>query len=194
MRYESEHKQRTRERVVEEASEAIRKHGPDKMGVAALMAKAGLTHGGFYAHFKSKDALILAAISHMFDHQIVTLLRVTGSAEPATGLAEYIDMYLSPLHRDRPDKGCPIAALSSDVGRMSTKAREVFGAGVSRMIDSLADVIRALPRQNPESLAASMVAEMVGALAIARAVADPQLSESVLRAARQSVKHRIGLG
>lgn len=193
MRYDVEHKQRTRDRVVQEASEAIREHGPDRIGVAALMAKAGLTHGGFYAHFKSKDDLVLAAISHMFDEQHARTLKWIKGMAPAEGLVNYIDRYLTPLHRDHPDKGCPVAALSGDVGRMSVKVRKGFDAGLARMIDEIAEVIRALPRENPEALAASVIAELVGALAISRAVADPRLSKNVLEAARSSLKQRIGL-
>jgi len=194
MRYEAEHKQRTRERVVQEASEAIRRHGPGKVGVAALMAKAGLTHGGFYAHFKSKDDLVVAAISHMFDDQYERFTKWTEGMPPAQAIGHFIERYLSPLHRDHPEKGCPVAALSAEVGRMSSKARKGFDAGVSRMVRGLADLIRALPRPDADTLATSVLAEMVGALAISRAVADPNLSRKTLEAARQSVKARIGLG
>jgi TetR/AcrR family transcriptional regulator, transcriptional repressor for nem operon len=193
MRYEAEHKQRTRERVVQEASAAIRRHGPGKVGVAALMARAGLTHGGFYAHFKSKDDLVLAAISHMFDEQHARFTEWTEGVPPAQALESFIDRYLSPLHRDHPDKGCPVAALSGEVGRMSSKARKGFDAGVSRMVRGIAELIRALGQPDAETLATSAVAEMVGALAIARAVADPSLSKKTLEATKKSVKSRIGL-
>lgn len=193
MRYQTEHKQRTRERVIEQASEAIRKHGPDKIGVAGLMAKAGLTHGGFYSHFASKDELVLAAISHMFDEQRDRTRAWTEGLSPEDGLVSYLDHYLSTLHRDHPEKGCPVAALSSDVGRMSEEARTGFDAGLASMIAGIAEIISTLPRENPESLAASLIAEMVGAMAISRAVADGKLSESILDAARASIKLRIGL-
>lgn len=193
MRYVAEHKQRTRESVVQQASEAIRRHGPEKVSVAALMAKAGLTHGGFYAHFDSKDDLILAAISHMFDDQYARFTKWTEGMPPAQALEHFIDRYLSPLHRDHPDKGCPVAALSNEVGRMSSKARKCFDAGVARMVRGIADLIRAHPRADAETLATSVVAEMVGALAIARAVADPGLSRKTLEAAKHSVKTRTGL-
>jgi TetR/AcrR family transcriptional repressor of nem operon len=193
MRYEADQKQRTRERIVNEAAEAIRLHGPDKVGVATLMAKAGLTHGGFYAHFKSKDDLVQAAISSMFDEQYARFQQWTDDLPPAEGLENYIDRYLSQLHRDHPEKGCPVAALFSDVGRMPSKARKGFDNGLSRMIGGISELIKALPRPEPTALATSIVAEMVGALAMARAVADQNRSKAILEAAKRSVRNRIGL-
>lgn len=191
MRYDAEHKQRTRERVVTEAAEAIRRHGPDNVGVATLMAKAGLTHGGFYAHFKSKDDLVQAAISSMFDEQYARFEKWTEGLPPAEALESYIDRYLSPLHRDHREKGCPVVALSSDIGRMPPKARRGFDAGLSRMIRGVAELLKALSRPDPEALATSMIAEMVGALAMARAVGDPEHSKQILEAARKSARSRI---
>src|SRR5262245_31906728 len=118
MRYDSEHKERTRQRVLTEAAAAIRAHGPDGIGVAGLMAKAGLTHGGFYAHFKSKDDLVAQAISHMFEESRQRFLTHTDHADPAVALSRYIDMYVSERHRDTPEHGCPLPALSGDLARM----------------------------------------------------------------------------
>ena len=107
MRYVLEHKQLTRKKVVREAAIAIREHGPDRIGIASLMAKAGLTHGGFYAHFKSKDELVAEAISHMFDERYEAFLKHMEGVEPARGLAAFVDRYLSVRLRNRPNEGCP---------------------------------------------------------------------------------------
>src|SRR5690349_21849670 len=107
MRYDAEHKERTRRKVLSEAAGAIRQHGPAGVGVAELMAKAGLTHGGFYAHFKSKDELIAEAITEMFDAQYRHFLACVEDREPAKGLALFVENYLSARHRDKPETGCP---------------------------------------------------------------------------------------
>lgn len=193
MRYDPEHKQQTRDKVVSEAANAIREFGPDKIGVAGLMAKVGLTHGGFYAHFKSKDDLVAEAISHMFDDRHAALRKCLEGVEPAEGLVKYIDLYLSPRHRDRRDKGCPVVALAGDLARMPAAARKRFEAGVQGLTNSIADVLKVLKRPQPEVLAASVLAEMVGAMAIARAMSNGEHSVRILEAARVSVKGRVGL-
>jgi TetR/AcrR family transcriptional repressor of nem operon len=191
MRYEKEHKQRTREKVVKEASAAFRLHGPDNIGVVSLMSKAGLTHGGFYAHFKSKDELILAAIAHMFDDQHARFVSLQEGVAPDIALINYIDTYLSPLHREHRDKGCPVVALSGDVSRMSATIRKGFDAGVSRMIQEIASVIGKLNAVDPDALAISMVTEMVGAMVMARAVDDLTLSDKILETAKHNIKKLI---
>jgi TetR/AcrR family transcriptional repressor of nem operon len=193
MRYDSEHRQRTRERIVREAAVAIRKHGPDRIGIAGLMAKAGLTHGGFYAHFKSKDELVAEAISHMFDDRYAVFRKSMEDVEPAQGLAAYIDRYLTVRHRDQPQKGCPLPSLSGDLARMPAAARKRFEEGTRRLTDSIADALRAMKRPHPDALAASVLSEMVGAMAIARAVSNNERSEQILQATRDSIKARIGL-
>ena len=193
MRYDSEHKRRTHERVVHEASEAIRRHGPDGIGIAALMADAGLTHGGFYAHFKSKDALIAESVVYMFDDRFAALQKDFDGVTPAEGLGRYIDRYLSVRHRDNREKGCPVAALSADLARTPVSVRHRFEAGVERLIDALTETLHAIGRPQPRALAMSMLSEMAGAVAMARGVTDAALSEEILDAARASVKRRAGL-
>src|SRR5687768_11600573 len=100
MRYDRDHKARTRQKVLAEAAAAIREMGPDRIGVARLMAAAGLTHGGFYAHFKSKDALVAEAITEMFEQGYQAFLLATSGVDPAAGLARFVDGYLSSRHRD----------------------------------------------------------------------------------------------
>ena len=193
MRYDSEHKVRTRQRVLTEAANAIREVGPDRIGVAGLMAKAGLTHGGFYAHFKSKDDLVAEAISQMFEDSYGNFIRWTRDRTPAEGLAKFIDRYVSALHRDRPDRGCPIPSLSGDLARMPVAARARFTLGVKRLTGAVAGLLREMGRADPERLAASTVAEMVGALALSRAVDDPAMSDRILETSREILKARLGI-
>src|ERR1700754_2740159 len=107
MRYGEDHKEQTRARVLQEAAREIRAKGPDGIGVAAIMARAGLTHGGFYAHFKSKDALVAAALDTMFEDMRARFERRASDADPRTALRAYVDFYLSAMHRDARDRGCP---------------------------------------------------------------------------------------
>ena len=126
MRYDAEHKQKTRSKVLEVAAKAIRSDGPDRIGVAGVMAEAGLTHGGFYAHFKSKDELVAAAIEQMFEESRARVAHEMEGHPPAEGLANYIDFYLSKKHRDARGAGCPMAALSSDLPRLPEQTRALL--------------------------------------------------------------------
>jgi TetR/AcrR family transcriptional repressor of nem operon len=176
-----------------EAAEAIRQFGPDRIGVAGLMAKAGLTVGGFYAHFKSKDDLIAQAIPHMFEDRAEVLQDCKSGVGPAQALRSFVDVYLSTQHRDRRERGCPLPALSGDLPRMPAAARKRFEAGVRRMTDSIADLLKQIGQPAPDELAASIVSEMVGAIVLARAVPSAELSARILEGARDQIKRRAGL-
>ncbi len=193
MRYDAEHKQKTRARVLQEAAKAIRAEGPHRIGVAGVMAKAGLTHGGFYAHFKSKDELVAAAIDEMFNDARGRFAHETADNPPAEGLARYIRFYLSRAHRDARGAGCPIAALSADLSRMEGGSRERYGQGVAALTGRLAGHLQLLGLDDPEALARSALSEMVGALSLARAVADPVQSDLILKTSRDALKRRLGL-
>jgi TetR/AcrR family transcriptional repressor of nem operon len=193
MRYDSEHKQKTRQRVVAAAAQAIRAEGPDRVGVAGLMAKAGLTHGGFYAHFASKDDLIIAALEEMFVEGRAMFARRTNGLAPAAALAAYINAYLSPRHRDAADRGCPLPRLSGDLARLTGPVREKFSAGVESLAVRLEALICELGPPEPHDLAHSVLAEMVGALALARALADRDQSDALLAASRNAILRRLGL-
>lgn len=193
MRYDVEHKQRTHEKIVREAAKAIRQQGPDKVGIANLMARLGLTQGGFYAHFKSKNVLVAEAITHIFEERYEVFQNFMNDADPAEGLARYIDYYLSNRHRDRRDKGCPVVALNSDLTRMPAVAKKSFEAGMQHMTESLADIMKKLNKSRAKELATSILSEMVGAMVIARSVSNTNLSEQILETARTSIKERVGL-
>jgi TetR/AcrR family transcriptional repressor of nem operon len=191
MRYHAEHKQRTREKVLKAAAKAIRAQGPHRVGVAAVMGKAGLTHGGFYAHFDSKDDLVAAAIGQMFDENRATWDRVTQEKQPAQALAAFIDFYLSIMHRDAVSAGCPIPTLAPESRRLSKASRAQLAAGVARLEERFRVQLESLGIPNPQDEASSIVAEMVGALALARAEPDSERSESILNASKQRLKARF---
>jgi TetR/AcrR family transcriptional regulator, transcriptional repressor for nem operon len=193
MRYDAEHKQRTHDKVIKAAANAIRAKGPDKIGVAEIMSQVGLTHGGFYAHFASKEELITAAIDQMFNESRARLIRETEERAPLDALNAYLDFYLSPMHRDARRSGCPVAALASDSPRMSTKVRAVFAAGQQRLVDALGKLLRDIGHTSTKEKAQSMYAEMLGALTLARMEADTTRSDAILRGSRTAIKQRFGL-
>lgn len=193
MRYDAEHKQKTRSKVLEVAAKAIRQDGPDRIGVAGVMAEAGLTHGGFYAHFKSKDELVTAAIEQMFEESRARLKHEMEGHAPAQGLANYIDFYLSKKHRDARASGCPMAALASDLPRLPELTRELFADGARRLTDAMAERFSALGYSDPQTLARSTVSELVGALSLARVETDAKRSDAILADSRQLLKKRLGL-
>ena len=193
MRYDAEHKQRTRQRVLKEAAAAIRDQGPDRIGVAAIMARAGLTHGGFYAHFASKDELLVAAITEMFETACGFFQELSSGKAPGEGLATYVTFYLSRRHRDHREEGCPIATLSADLPRLGPEARVAFEQGAARLTTLIATELEQLGHPEPGIGAVSLLAEMVGALVLARAIADADHSDMILRASRQSIRERMQL-
>jgi TetR/AcrR family transcriptional repressor of nem operon len=193
MRYDAEHKQKTRSKVLEVAAKAIRQDGPDRIGVAGVMAEAGLTHGGFYAHFKSKDELVTAAIEQMFEESRARLKHEMEGHAPAQGLANYIDFYLSKKHRDARASGCPMAALASDLPRLPEQTRELFADGARRLTDAMAERFTALGYSDPQTLARSTVSELVGALSLARVETDAKRSDAILADSRHLLKQRLGL-
>ena len=194
MRYPADHKRETRERVLVEAARQIRAHGPLGVGVAEIMKRAGLTHGGFYAHFKSKDVLVAAAISKMFEGARSRWQRTTESRTAGSGLGAYIDWYLSAEHRDARDTGCPIAALSSDLPRLPAICRTAYAEGTRNLTERVAEKLRELGQRDAEALAASAVAELVGALSLARVEPDEARSDAILTASRRGLRARLGLG
>jgi TetR/AcrR family transcriptional repressor of nem operon len=193
MRYDADHKQQTRQRVLKEAAKAIRAQGPHKIGVAQVMAKAGLTHGGFYAHFKSKDDFVAQAISQMFDESGEQLTRALDGHTAAVGLARYLDFYLSAGHRDTRTAGCPLPFLSADVPRLTQPTRERYAECVAVLEGRLAQALTGMGKADADELAGTMLAEMVGALSLARAEPDAARSEAIMTRSRNSLKRRLGL-
>jgi len=194
VRYSNEHKAETRQRVLKEAAREIRAKGPDGVAVAGVMARAGLTHGGFYAHFESKDALIAEAIGTMFDDARGRSDEIEQTVDPRAALRAYVDFYLSQAHRDRRDRGCPLPTLSGDFARSGEVQRERFGQGVEALTARLARALGAIGVTDPHGEGSAMLAQMVGAVALSRAVADPIQSDAILADAHAGLVRRYRLG
>jgi TetR/AcrR family transcriptional repressor of nem operon len=193
MRYGPDQKAETREKLVREAASRMRLRGPDGVGVADIMRGIGLTHGGFYAHFASKDDLIAQAVAHMFEDRAGRVGRWLETLPAHAQLGAYIDRYVSATHRDRPDQGCPLTTIAPDMPRQGAAARAAFDAGMARI---KARIVALLPEDalgDREALAASIVSEMAGAVALSRAVSDRITSDHILASARAALRRRLGL-
>jgi TetR/AcrR family transcriptional repressor of nem operon len=193
MRYEPDHKDQTRQKILKAAARAVRAEGPHKVAVAKVMARAGLTVGGFYAHFASKDDLIAAAIDEMFAEAKSRQLLETAERPPAEAIGAYIDFYLSPAHRDARATGCPMPSLAADLPRLTQKARERFAAGVQQLRARLAEKLILLGHDDAEAEASSVVAELVGAVSLARAEPDQAASDAILARSKTFLKRRLNL-
>ena len=193
MRYDAGRKQRTRERVLTEAARALRSDGPNKLGVAEVMSRAGLTHGGFYAHFASKEQLLAEATDFAFDAARIMFEAAVEGREPRAALVCYIDRYLSMQHRDSPDLGCPVPALAGDVARMGGEVCSRFAANVHHLTARLQLLLGASGVTDAEALAPSVVAELVGALSLARATPDRKQAARLLAASRAALAKRLDL-
>jgi len=193
MRYEPDYKAKTRQKVLAEAAKTMRAEGVQGMGVAAVMAKAGLTHGAFYAHFESKDALIDETIKEMALLARGKFDAVTADLGPADALRAYVDFYLSARHRDAVQTSCPLPWIAAEVSRLGTSAQKRYGDSVAALTERLALRLRELAHADADAAASSVVAELVGALALSRAVADKAQSDRILARSRHSVIARLGL-
>jgi TetR/AcrR family transcriptional repressor of nem operon len=193
MRYDEAHKQKTREKVLQAAARAIRAEGPDRVGVAGIMAKAGLTHGGFYAHFESKDDLVAEAIEQMFREGRQHFAAVVTGKPPAQALGDYIDYYMSKPHRDSPDAGCAMPALCTDLPRLSDRAKAAFGKGYAGLIMWIAARLEEMGHPDAKTVASSVVSELVGGVALARCMPDRERSDALLESSRRHIRDRLGL-
>ncbi|TNM33564.1 TetR/AcrR family transcriptional regulator [Streptomyces sedi] len=188
-----EDKARNRQNIVEAAGRMFRSQGFDAVGIAELMKEAGLTHGGFYNHFASKDELAAEACGASFEASLGVLDQTLGEGVAPAGppLRRVVDDYLSVTHRDAPDGGCPSASLVTDAGRHSDTVQNAYAAGVEGYLAGFAGEF-AREREgeiSPEEArdrAMLLLSRLVGAMALARAVRDvqPELSGEILRTCR----------
>ena len=179
MRYEKGHKESTRRRIIDTAFARFRKDGIEGVGVADLMAEAGLTHGGFYSHFKSKEDLVRAI---MEEAGVRSRARFAEQIE-AGGLEAWIRSYLSPYNRDHPEKSCVVAALGSELSRHSKASREVFTENQAKSIAAMAAQLPSdWTAEKKTQTAYGIYSTLVGALQFARTVTRPEVSDQILEA------------
>jgi AcrR family transcriptional regulator len=176
-------KEATHERIVETAARAIRRRGYGGAGVAEIMKEAGLTHGGFYAHFDSREGMLAEAADRAGADGMALLARVAAAAPPKKALEALLRAYLSKEHVQGVESGCAIAALGSEAPRQSAKVRRAATRRIKEMIDLVGRQSTDWGQPGAHERALVTVATALGALVLARAVDDPKLSDAVREAA-----------
>ena len=190
MRYSKDHKQETHARIVKKASVRLREKGAHGIGVADLMKQAGLTHGGFYAHFDSREALVIEAFAYAMDRSTERWRKLVEDMPPEQRLAMIADSYLTRAHRDDPGHGCAVPTLGAEIARENPKTRKAFAARLEQMIEMLADQIPDVPRATARKQAMASLATMTGTLVLARIAGSGAFSDDILDAGRDAVLER----
>ena len=181
MKVSQEQKAQNRSRILTEAGRLFREKGFDAVSVAEVMQAAGLTHGGFYGHFRSKDDLVAQTIAH-----------AVGSQSTADDLSSWVDTYLSTPHRDHPDLGCPMAALAGFMRQQAPEARASMAQVLAAQIATLTDIVPGADRARRRRTAIGSWSAMVGALILARSIDDPALSNELLSETRAWIDEKKG--
>ncbi|WP_250036007.1 TetR/AcrR family transcriptional regulator [Paractinoplanes maris] len=201
-RITQEQKKLNREKIVRAASEGFRSHGVDGIGIQELMKTAGMTNGGFYNHFSSKEDLELEVYRQGFTDSLAALAEIR-EAHPRSAqaaLQDMVDRYVTAAHRDHPETGCPSAALAVDAGRHGAPAQAEYRRGLEGYLSSITEMVLDRARQagteptaaEAREQALAMFSQMVGALIVSRAVAeaDPALADEILTANRKRLRRR----
>ncbi|MEU5318530.1 TetR/AcrR family transcriptional regulator [Streptomyces sp. NPDC021056] len=188
MRYGNEHKEATRQRIIETAGRRFKQDGIDASGVSTLMKDAGLTNGAFYTHFTSKDDLVATTVADQLQAQNASI--VTQAAPGRAGLEQIVRWYLSAWHRDSPGDGCPSAALLDEIARCADPTKQAYTDGVLLVIDGIAARMAPGDPLAVRTRTLSAYAMMAGTLQLSRALADRQLSDDLLE---QGVHNALAL-
>jgi TetR/AcrR family transcriptional repressor of nem operon len=190
LRHSKAEKAKTHERIVAIASRRFREEGLAGIGIADLMKEAGLTVGGFYKHFNSRDALVAEAVGgalELWKRQVNA-----ASGGPPVTYESLVDEYLSEAHRNHPGTGCPVSALAGDLARSDKRTRALVSRKIRDNIELLATLIQntnETDRGRARSQAVLTYCALVGAIVMARAVSDEQLSREILKTAAQRLKN-----
>jgi TetR/AcrR family transcriptional regulator, transcriptional repressor for nem operon len=187
-------KEMTHRRIIETAGGCFRRRGLSGIGIADLMKEAGLTHGGFYAHFASKEALVVEALrlaSERFRHLIEEAAAATAEGEKLAAVAA---RYLTSRHREHPETGCSIATLGPELGRDSGAARQQFSANIGAAFERMAECSAAADAETRRCEATGTYAAMVGGLILSRGVEDPDAADRILADVRRFVQAALTRG
>jgi TetR/AcrR family transcriptional repressor of nem operon len=175
-----------REQIIEAAAQRFRQKGFDGVGVVDLMKEIGLTHGGFYGHFASKEELVGVALQRALGETVSKWEKVIREAQgdPLEALAKH---YLSTRHLEHPESGCLFAALGGELGRQPTAVKNAAMEGQSQLIELLSRLVPGRTKATRRKKAIAVLAEMIGGMILARSVPDPELSQEILRTVAATV-------
>uniref|UniRef100_Q021X1 Transcriptional regulator, TetR family n=1 Tax=Solibacter usitatus (strain Ellin6076) TaxID=234267 RepID=Q021X1_SOLUE len=185
MRYSPEHKAANHEKILSMAARAFREHGGDGSGIGKVMKKAGLTKGGFYRHFKSKDDLFVEAVSQAFDEMGRGMLEAAKSAPEGQGLRGMIEHYLSPRHANSPGAGCVVSALGAELARKPLAVRKRIEASLEAYRERLLPFVPGRTREEKAAKFQLLFPSMAGVLTMARVTSSPQQREQMLTEAKK---------
>lgn len=188
MRYQPAHKSRTRDRILEEARRAFLSDGRNGTGVDGVMKSAGLTAGGFYSHFESKDALFEHALEHAFERSIAIFFRDLDKLDGRNEINVLTRRYLSRDHRDNVREGCPLPALAADVARAGGKSRAIFESNLNELVKRMAPAFARNGELDAREQALALLALYVGGTVLARATRGSPLSDRLLVACRKQAR------
>ena len=184
MRYSPQHKARNHENILSVAARSFREHGADISGIGTVMKKVGLTKGGFYRHFESKDDLFVEAVARALEEMARSTLEVAKSAPEGRALRVIIERYLSARHANSPGSGCVLAALGPELARKPLSVRKRIEALLDAYRERLLPFVPGQTREEKAAKFTVLFASMAGVLTRARVISDPRKREWMLRAAR----------
>ena len=185
MRYSRRHKEETHNRLLKKAAEEFRRNGVQGTGIAPLMGQLGLTHGGFYAHFDSKNELIAQATGPMFEDGLAGRMFAAAEAAPkGKGVQEIVNHYLSPQHRDSPE-GCALAGLAGEMARQPEAVRNAYISAMNHWLQRIAALLPGDDEKERFDWARLLMAGMAGTMMIAKAMTDRDVSDHFLQQARE---------
>ena len=185
MRYSSEHKAQSHDKILSVAARSFREHGGDTSGIGTVMKKVGLTKGGFYRHFKSKDDLFVEAVARAFDEMGSGMVEAAKAAPEGQGLRAMIERYLSVRHADSPGAGCVLSALGPELARKPLSVRRRVETALDAYRERLLPFVPAETREEKLAKCRLLFSSMLGVLVMARITPDPQKREERLEEARE---------
>ncbi|MDD5332292.1 MAG: TetR/AcrR family transcriptional regulator [Rhodoferax sp.] len=192
MRYPAEQKAQTHQQIVELAAREFRSKGLQGIGIANLMAQVGLTHGGFYAHFKDRDALVEEAAVCAAEQSFQQLMDAADGAPPGAEVAAMLDYYLSPEHRDEPGQGCVLPALAAEIAGQPDPVRKAFTKSLRANVGKMARYMPGNDEKTRLTRAMALISGMAGGVLVARAISDPKLSSMLLESVRTQLLNLHG--
>ncbi len=193
MRYPAERKLNTRGRIIDQARRSFMCNGRNGIGVDGIMRNAGLTAGGFYSHFDSKDALFTLALERAFEHSMVIFFRDFEAAGSDEAIATLTRRYLSRDHRDQVEEGCPMTALAADIARSGRRTRSKFESGLDAVAQTMAAAFATGGDLDPKEQALALIALYVGGTILARSTKGGPLSDKMLVACRKQAKRNAAV-